>query len=165
MKKLKLSPPWCEYTEQLKALFGSDPDIRIEMDEEDNIVRLYVTGQDKADAISQLLPTQKEYGGIRLYISVIPANPEDTVASLFRKAFDGNPIVSCMITKEVMGGEISYLMFKNRVVQYYNDEMQDPNGNKSTLYHNIANEVFDIEKHNGVFFAVDTPDNLGGIKK
>ena len=164
MKELKLSAPWVEYVRKIEALFGNDPDIKIIVDDEDNVLRLFVEGQDKADALSQLLPTQLDFGNVRLYISVIPANKEDTTATLFRKAFDGNPVVSCMASADINGCTVNYLVFRNKVVQYFRDDMQDPHGNRSTLYHELANEVFDIEKHNGVFFAVDTPDNLGGIK-
>ena len=163
MKELKLSAPWVEYVKKIQALFGADPDIHLEIDDEDNILRLFVDGQEKADALTQLLPSQVDFGNVRLYVSVIPANKEEeTTATLFKKAFDGNPIVSYMASADINGGTVSYLVFRNRVVQYFRDDMQDPHGNRSTLYHDLANEIFD--EHEGVFFAVDAPKNLGGIK-
>lgn len=57
--KFKLSAPWVTLHRQIEALFGEDPDIKVEYvagDGEDPIIKLYVEGQDKADAIEQLLP-------------------------------------------------------------------------------------------------------------
>ena len=38
--------------------------------------------------------------------------------------------------------EINYVIFANEVVQYYNDDMRDFNGVRSTLYQYIADELF-----------------------
>ena len=165
MKETKILAPWYRYYNKIKALFGSDPDIRLELDEEDKILRMYVNGQEKSDAIGQLLPSQVELGNIRLYIDVIPANSDQDNASLFRKAFDGNPAVSYLANVMVNGGIFKYLVFRNAVIQYYDDNLQDPHGLRSTLYQEIAKEVFPEDVREGIFFTTDKPDNLGYLKK
>lgn len=164
MERVRICPPWFDFKSKIEALFGSDPDIKIETDEEDLIIRLYVKGTEKADALTQLLPKQVEFGGVLLYISVIPANDEDnSPAALFKKAFDGNPAVSCLASVEAHGGTLNYLMFRNCVVQFWNDNLADPYGNSSMLYEDIAKEIF--KGTEGVFFSTDTPGNLGFIQK
>ena len=40
---------------------------------------------------------------------------------------------------------MSFAVFAKEVVQYYNDDLTDINGLKSTLYEDIARDVFDID--------------------
>jgi hypothetical protein len=42
---------------------------------------------------------------------------------------------------------LTYVAFKKEVVQFYADNLRDPNGFKSTLYQDIAEDVFG-EKNN-----------------
>ena len=161
MNKVHISSPWVSYYRELQALFGADPDISVIYDEDNNVVKLYVDGQDKADALSQLLPAEKDFGNVTLVIEIIPDNSEPTLLSLYKKAFNGNPIVSYIVTvDDIMTNPFSYIVFKNKVVQYFNDELGDINGNKNTLYQEIAKNVFDLKQ--GIFFCTDTEQNLGG---
>ncbi len=160
MSTVKLSAPWVSYYRKIQALFGADPDIRTDYDEENQIIRLYVNGQDKASAITQLLPIEKEFGNVTVDIEVIPANTEPSQAVLFRKAFEGNPALSYIATVEgIMTNPLSYVVFRNQVVQYWNDNLGDVNGNCSTLYQELAKEV--IGNIDGIFYCTDEERNLG----
>jgi len=48
---------------------------------------------------------------------------------------------------------VDYVVFRNEVVQFFNDEMGDPNGLKSTLYQDIAKDVF--ADKDGIFFCTE----------
>ena len=67
MKNLKLSAPWVLFYREIEAMFGADPDVRVAYDEEENIVRLYVDGEEKAEAIEKLLPREAKLSCPRLY--------------------------------------------------------------------------------------------------
>jgi len=54
--------------------------------------------------------------------------------------------------------DLTYVLFKNKVVQYFIDNIGDYNGMKSTLYEDIARDIF--EDVDGVFFCTALPDNL-----
>jgi len=139
-----LSPPWIEYARELKLLFGEDPEVDVDYNEDENEVILLVESEEKADAIGQLLGTEKVFGNVTLKITVIPANQpaEPTKAQLFAKAFEGNPIVKDIVTiSDPMLPHFSFVVFKNKVVQFWNDNLGDLNGLKSTLYQTIAEEV------------------------
>ena len=152
--KLKIAPPWIQYVNALNAMFEKDPAVKIVYDNESVSVSLYVTGEAKANALAGLLPSKKEFGNVTLTISVVPANEESTI-KLFRDAFYGNEAVNeIWTTQEAFGSNpLTYVIFAKEVVQYFNDNLGDANGNKSTLYENIARELF--ENHEGIYFCTD----------
>lgn len=154
---LNLSAPWVTYYRKLDALFGGDPDIRVEYDEDNVEVKMFVENATKAEAISQLLPTEKTFGGVVLKITVVPANSVGVSrAALIATAFEGNPAYSYGITVDrVSSNPFHYVVFKNEVVQFYNDQLNDVNGNVSTLYQDIAKEV--LGESEGIYFCTDLP--------
>ena len=161
-EKFKLSAPWVTLHREVVALFGDDPDIEIEYlagDGEDPTIKLYVNGQDKADAIEQILPESYDFGGVVVNMVIVPANRLESKDALFRRAFEGNPAFSYAVTAEgIFTNPITYVVFKNKVVQFWNDDLSDVNGNETTLYEDIAADVLDMD---GVCYCTDTPENLG----
>lgn len=159
MENTKLSPPWITFVNEVKALFGEDPDIKITYSEEDYMLKLFVDGTDKADALTKLFPGKKEFGNVILKIEVIPANSEDISGErLFKKAFSGNPIMKNVMTFDSPFGKVTYAVFEKKVVQFFNDQMDDINGNKSTLFQDIAKDVFGADL--GVFFCTEADEEL-----
>ena len=155
MKSTKLSPPWYGYVNEIKALFEKDPDIKISFDEDNVELKLYVEGTDKYEALTKIIPEEMNFGGTVLKIAIVPANVSEGGASLFKAAFKGNPSVSQM--EEVTGvftNPVLYIAFKKEVIQYYDDNLGDINGNKSSLLEEIARDVFK-EKDSGVLFCTD----------
>jgi hypothetical protein len=158
MQNLKKVSPWVEYYRKLVALFKKDPDIRIIYDEGVNVIKMYINGQDKYEALNQLLPSEKKFGNVTLEIELIPCNNlELSQTDLFRRAFSGNPVVTDIISigQEIIGStnDFNYVVFEKEVVQYYDDSLGDPHGNRSTLYQEIAKEVFG--EQDGIYFCTD----------
>jgi hypothetical protein len=59
---------------------------------------------------------------------------------------------------------LTYVVFKNRVVQFFNDNLNDPHGVISTLYQDIADEIFadmPYQAHGGIAYCTDVEHNLG----
>ena len=159
-EKMKLSPPWVTFYKEMNALFGEDPDINVTFDEDTNTIKLFVEGVDKADALTQLLPAEKTFGNITVYIEVIPANKQQSKIDLFRKAFEGNPVFSYAVTVGgISSNDYNFIVFRHKICQFWNDQMNDINGNVSTLYENVARDIFDDTK--GIFFNTETADNPG----
>ena len=156
MKNLKLSAPWVLFYREIEAMFGADPDVRVAYDEEENIVRLYVDGEEKAEAIEKLLPRERTYGNVTVRTAVIPANQlQQSRVALFQAAFQGNPAFA--YTKTITGvftSPISYVVFANKVVQFFADNLHDINGNISTLYEEIALDLFGEDE--GICFCTNT---------
>lgn len=147
-ENLALSAPWVGFSHEMEEMFGYDPEIEVvsDMSSDDPVITLYVNNAVKAEALTKLLPGKKDFGNISVKIMVKPANNEDTAKDILWKAFAGNPVFSDIITMAPGGiytDQINYVEFINEVVQYWDDRLDDPNGYTSTLYEDIARDIFD----------------------
>ena len=154
---MKLSPPWTKFYKELEALFKDDPGINMAFekpeDESGYKIKLYVEGANKAEALSLLLPTEKAFGNVTVKIDVIPANFDmENKLELFKAAFEGNPAL-CYTAEGigVLKDKFNYVVFKPEIVQFFNDDMGDVHGYCTTLYQEIAKDVF--EDHDGIYFC------------
>lgn len=160
--RTKLAPPWVTFVNEINALFGEDPDIGITYDNDEHTVKIYVEDNEKAAALDKLLPKEKVFGNVTLEICVIPANIsynnkfKDT-DDLFNTAFNKNPAFSFAVSIDCLySNKITYVVFAKKVVQFFNDNLNDPYGNKNTLYQEIADEILnDIP---GVYYSTDRED-------
>ena len=155
MAKVNLSSPWVTFYREIVALFGDDPEIKIIFDEDEYIIKMYVGNVHKAEALTQLIPPERTFGKVTLQVQIIPANTMDsTPAALFEMAFADNPALSFIRPVEgVFSNPMAYVVFQNKVVQYFNDDLGDVYGNCSTLYQDIAKDVFGQQE--GIFFCTD----------
>ena len=154
MSNLKIAPPWVQYVNALTAMFEKDPEVRVEYNNDEHQVKLYVENVRKAEALEKLLPAEKEFGGVTLRISVIPANLDNSLVALYKEAFMNNRAVVeiTTINEPFMSNPVTYVSFKKEVVQYHNDDLSDSNGNRNTLYQEIAKELFEGHRE-GIFFC------------
>ena len=145
---LKLAPPWSIFFEELYAMFVNDPDVIVrDMGIEDDVykIELLVDSIDKAEALSVLLPAEKKFGNITVNVIVVPPNHKEmTQADLYRKAFRDNLAVDRVLEGALPTGDpMIYIEFSKEVVQFYADNLRDPEGFKSTLYQDIAEDIFE----------------------
>ena len=157
MAKVNLSAPWDELYSQFEQMFKYDDDVRVVFDEEKKHIKLYVDDFDKAEALDDLLVAEHTFGNVKVKVSVMIANEDmDLDIETLRKAFTGNGAVNFI---ESTGGDfalpMTYVVFKNEVVQYFNDNLGDVNGNESTLFQNIAKTLF--RPLVGVHYCTDVP--------
>lgn len=148
--------PWVILYKQIDALFKEDPEVEVELDYETMQVRLYVNNGKKADALTKIMPTSKKFGSNEVKILIIPANEtEDYKAKYFTDAFEGNGAFHYLDTIDTpfVSNPISYCVFKKEVVQYKNDDIGDAHGICSTLYQDLAEQIFGPV--DGVFFCTD----------
>ena len=171
MAKVNLVAPWDEYYNEMVAFFAEDPDVMVLYDTEEKHIKVLVRTQHKAEALTYLLNSEVDFGGVKLLITVVPADEVMKDVKLFFKtanneenynieychALNGNELFSSTRTiKNMMGFDAVFVVFQKKVVQYYNDNLGDLNGMKSTLAEYIARDIFAV--HNGVFFCTDTRD-------
>lgn len=160
--KVGLSTPWVTYARKVNALFEEDPEVLVDYDIEGPTLTIYVENAAKADALEQLLPATKEFGNVTLNIKVVPANSQ-TKVSLFRNAFAGNPIINKIETVEIApGSPVNYVIFAREVVSFFNDDLGDYFGAESTLYENLARDVFDLGE-DGILFCTDLEKTTDGL--
>lgn len=170
--RLKLSPPWYTYINKLQALFDGDPQIAFNITdcEAGPIVTISCNNGDKVTALQQVLPSEKQFGNVVLGIE-IDGVPSDiafpTPRALFDTLFAGNPAYAYSINTAEEGQwffNFTYVVFKNCVVQFFNDNLNDCHGLLSTLYQDIAAEIFaDATVNlNNVYYNTDVETgNLG----
>lgn len=166
MARVKLSAPWDEFYNEVNELFKYDEEVRVVFFEEQKKIKLFVDNPAKAEALQKLLPQKKEWGKVALLIEVIPSNKEkktELTRNIWSVAFTGNTAVSFIYTIDgIFNNPLTYVVFVNEVVQYFNDNLGDINGNRSTLYEDIARDVFGHV--DGTFFCTDTVEGLENPK-
>ena len=158
MARVGLAPPWEIYYAEMSLLFKEDPQVTIFYNADDMEIKLYVDNAEKADALARIIPEEVEFGNVTLKNTIIPSN--NAKSKLFKQsnndtyevAFDGNPIVSKVVYSDGLFDFI-YVVFKKKVVQYYNDNISDANGVCSTLYQDMAKRIF--KDVTGVFYCTD----------
>ena len=151
-----LSPPWNIYFSKVKVLFEQDPDIKgINFDQESKVITLVVSNPEKAGAIEQLLPATKEFGNVTVTIKVevFVEDAEESKSDILSKAFCGNPIFKGIEKNQTLG--CAFCIFKKEVVQFYTDDLTTPDGYYSTLYEEVAREVFgsDEDSNEVVYYS------------
>ena len=166
MAKITLAAPWTIYYRQIQALFKEDEGIKVLFNEDTGAINIYVEDTVKANALATLLPITKTFGNVTININVIPGNVtttsstnDQTVSARIKQVFEGNKAVSYI--KNISGvftNDLVYIVFVKEVVQFFNDNLNDIHGLCSTLYQNLAEEVF--EDHPGVCFCTDVDNNM-----
>lgn len=162
--KLKLSAPWTTLYREFLALFEKDEEVKILFDEENFNIVLYVDNIKKAEALNKILPSKKTFGTVEVGIVVKPANTnmdlkqvfvEENISSqIFETAFANNPIFAFATTYfGIFSNPLTFVVFVKEVVQFYNDNIGDLYGLTSTLYQDIAKDIFEVK---GVYFNTDT---------
>lgn len=171
MAKVNLVAPWNEYYEELNAFFAEDPNVTILYDEEAKNIKVLVQETIKAEALTHLLKDEVDFGEVKLTITVVPANEvtrrvkklvtnigdDENFGGMYDRALINNGAFAYTYTVDnVMGFNAVFVVFRKKVIQYYNDNLGDLHGMKSTLAENIARDIF--VSHNGVFFCTDVND-------
>lgn len=161
--RLKVLPPWSTYINKIIALFDGDPQIACNVDYKGSspAITLACNNGDKVSALLQILPEEIKFGNIVLTIDIdgVPSNRAfRNKKELFDVAFAGNPAFAYTVSPVDDGYDwfaMVYVVFKNCVVQFFNDNLNDCHGIISTLYENIAREILTGEGAQGVYFNTD----------
>lgn len=164
---LKLAAPWTTYYRLVQSFFKNDPEVGVVFDEEDVELKIYVNNQIKAEALAHLLPESQTFGNVVLKVTIIPSMEGilpalDTDIDIIRAALDGNgAVVDFYPVEYIFSNSMLYVSFKKEVIQFFNDDLSDIRGMCSTLYANIAKELFGTLK--GVFFCTDSENAKFGM--
>lgn len=164
MENFNLASPWVIYYNELKTMFESDEEVNVKMEcinDGNYVIKLFVEDNNKADALFKILDREKNFGNVTVNIEVIPANPVSSmgVSELFEVAFNGNCALYDIVEHETPLGTFNYVVFDKEVVQYHNDDISDLHGVKSTLYQEIAKDIFD--KNLSVYYCTSVDDEEG----
>lgn len=161
--RVKVAPPWITYIHEIQALFDGDPQIacNVRYETPNPSIILACNNGDKVTALLQILPTEIYFGGITLKVNVDGTPSNRTFVNkkeLFEVAFEKNPAFAYAFSPADDGYawfSMVYVVFKNCVVQFFNDNLNDCHGVLSTLYEDIARDVLTGDGVQGVFFNTD----------
>lgn len=168
MARIDLSPPWAIHYNELKAMFGGDKIANVIYDPDNKKIKLYVRDNTQAEALELILKTELE-GGWK--VEIIPGNcsystmiettldsPLDAIKKAFDYTFYGSAVMCYTeLVSGLFSNDLLYIVFRPEVVQYYNDSLGDIHGLCSTLYQDIAKDIF--KPMDGVFYCTDKIDN------
>ena len=89
-----------------------------------------------------------------------PTNKE-----LFEVAFKGNPAFAYVVcpSEDIYWVPATYVVFKNCVVQFFNDNLNDCHGLLSTLYQDIAAEIFEDANLTSCYYNTDVETGKLGM--
>lgn len=165
----RLEAPWYSFQKKVKALFERDPDIEVgEVYQDEKLFSDYafainVSDHEKYAAMQRLFPQSATFGNVTMAIELCEVGVfEDVsdVAALYETIFKGNPVLKDI--REVVDGtgtKHAYVRFQPEVLQFFDDDTSDYNGNWSGLAQNIAREVFADEYRCIHFCTADIREN------
>lgn len=148
MAHIAMAAPWYTLYKKFLAMFDDDNEVRVLMSPECDEIKLYIDNSVKCAALEKLLVPEHQFGGKTVRIVCVPSNPKgvkevkDDPESLWNAAFEGNNVFSFIAMPYTPFGSIVYVVFANCVVQFFNDDLSDVYGNCTTLYQDIAAEIF-----------------------
>lgn len=159
MLRFALAAPWETFQKMLVALFANDDEITIsdiyepDVGDETYAIDIGVNNTEKYHALERMLPRIKTYGNVTVQLNVYDStNDDEDTLEVFKAIFQGNHIVKDFKTAvDPSGVPHYYLRFWPEVVQFFDDDISDYNGNWSGLAQDIAREVF--ENPNGMNFC------------
>lgn len=161
--RLKLLSPWVIFFKKVSALFDGDPQLTCAMNYDGPTPSIVIScsNGDKVTALQQILPESINYGGVELDIC-IDGTPSNRAflnkKELFETAFENNPVFAYAFSpvEDVYNWfDMTYVVFKNCVVQFFADNLNDCHGVISTLYQDIASDVLTGPSTQGVYFNTD----------
>ena len=152
IERISLEAPWYSYTKKLQALFKLDKDILVndicELPDGDYAYCIMIEARNhkKYVALSRLIPEKVSFGGVNVHIDIFDEeNAEDITdeISLYETLFEGNPLVKDIrTTLDQAGTQHNYVRFQPEVIQFFDDNLADYNGNWTGLAQDIAKEIF-----------------------
>ena len=158
MAQMGLLSPWENYYKEVQAFFAEDPEVKVIFVREDMEIQVLVDNEAKAEALDRILNGDTAFG---LHVTVYPANRESKVLvdDVFETAFGGNGAFRFAQTMDIYASNpMTFVVFAPEVVQYYTDNLGDYNGFRTTLYQEIAKEIFiDIP---GVYYCTDRVEKV-----
>ena len=92
---------------------------------------------------------------------MIPSNkPGITLVDTLKTAFCGNNALADVIHVDCPLGIFNYAMWEMKVVQFFNDSLADPNGNKTMLMEDVARDVLGSDICGGIYHCTESDPNM-----
>lgn len=149
-----LSSPWEGIHHRLLALFADDDTVKVaEKITDDYVLNIVVYDTNKYNALCRRLRQQYTFGNVTLTIALYDAanNEDDEISEVkdLETILNGNKYFDRIESiKDFMGFEHNYCIFSREIMQYFNDNCCDPNGNEFKLMQDLAPVIFNTNTVN-----------------
>lgn len=153
MANLTLAAPWVTFRNMVAALFELDNEITVgELYAPTNgdlnyVLDIEVKNHQKFKALDRRVPLVKKFGNIIVGINLIDEENGDTQpdVDVFGTIFKGNRLMKdVQVAEDMTGMDHIYVRFYPEVIQFYDDDMTDFNGNWNGLAEDLARELFEV---------------------
>lgn len=89
---------------------------------------------------------------VKIVVNEVDDFDSTDITKVYRQAFAGNPALIKTETVDISGKAMNFIVFAKEVIQYYNDDASDLHGLHSTLYQDIARDIFTGSAMNDTVF-------------
>lgn len=151
MMKFAIEAPWYTHQKMVKALFEHDPDIVVgdiyepDTDDAEYAFDIEVRNHEKFIALDRAIQKTVVFGNITL--TIVLCDEENSSVhpgyELFNTLFKDNPIAKDIkVVRDQAEVDHVFVRFEPQVIQFYDDDLTDYNGNWNGIAEDIAREIF-----------------------
>jgi len=159
-KKVGISSPWIETYKKIKALFETDEELEITdcqqlIGANNYAFSIGSRNTAKLKALEKILKSEYVFGNIKLFVNFEYQENLEAVTDMdYKTAFTGNGVLSDIqvSTNPIVDGT-TFVLFAPEVIQFFNDDLGDYDGNFNGLAEDIAREIF--KEQPNVKFSTD----------
>lgn len=143
--ELDLSAPWYVFHTQVFKLFEQDAEVIVDEELEETetgfIFGIYSKNIKKIQAIKKLIGSKVVFGDVAVDIDY-GENENEDVAEVWKDAFSGNPLFCGIVSADIpFDGSCDYAIFKRDIIDFYDDNISDVNGNSHYIVADLVKEV------------------------
>ena len=148
MDKTMISPPWYTLYHKFEEMFGDDPEITLDIDQKEDGMHIIFESRNstKLDALEKMLKPSFNYGNVNVFLDFRVSNDSaDSMYDLAIDAFSGNPMFEDIFPRSFMPGlqpDQVCVILQKKVIQFFNDNLDDFYGNLNLLPTDVAKEIF-----------------------
>lgn len=153
-----MNPPWATLWSQINAAFAGDALVSVNPpDDSANpfVIVLTVNDYTKAVAIASLLKARHDFGNVSVVVKVcnrqgsqiggVSPNSADELSLIVRVAFNGNLLLTDVVVRDLMGRQRVFPVIAKTVIQFYNDDLSELNGNYNAVAAAVLSEICEVE--------------------
>lgn len=142
-EEFKRLPPYAINYNRLVALFGGDPELTFDLDEDTRTATISSKNYHKLEALGKVLRNPME----QLNIKLVNEGFDNEYVRVLEDAFAGNPnLDNIRIAIEAMTQtEVPVVTFKDSTIQFQADNRFVPHGYETTLAEILVKQLFNRE--------------------
>ena len=163
MNNTKISPPWNTLYKKFEEMFDGDPELTLNFIPKDDGYHIIFESRNaiKLDALEKLLKPSFNFGNVNVILDFKVANDgANDLYDVAIDAFNGNPMFEDVIPRSFMPGlpvDQVCVILRKKIIQFFNDNLNDIYGNLNCLPTDITDEIF-VNEDGALQFSISNVD-------